>query len=189
MRHVTDKIAEFVFADLSETEMAETKRHLSQCLDCRQQVEQFETTRMMLETSPDVEPPRRIMFEFEKPRVAAWMSRWLAPMAASAAVAFAVVHFTPPQQPQVIERIVTQPAAQPSAQPIDYQMIINELRASEQVWLANELKKQDTSHSRELQRVRTELAVLDGYQRASEREILDNSSSIQLLAAKTDARE
>jgi hypothetical protein len=189
MRHVTDKIAEFVFAELSETEMVETKRHLAQCADCREQVGQFETTRMMLKTSPDVEPPRRILFEFERSRVATWMWRWLAPMAASAAVAFAVVQFTPRPQPQIVEHVVTQPAVQPAAEAVDYQRIINELRASERVWLANELTKQNLSHARELLRVRGELDQLEGYQRASYREIVDNSRSIQLLAAKTDARE
>jgi hypothetical protein len=189
MRHVTDRIAEFVFAELSETEMVETKRHLAQCPECRQQVEQFETTRMMLRTSPDVEPPRRIMFEFEKPRVAAWIWRWLAPMAASAAVALAVVHFGPRPQPQIVERVVTQPAPQSSAQPIDYERIINELRASQQMWLANELKKQDAAHSNELLRVRGDMALLERYLQASEKEIGENSASIQKLAALTDGRE
>ena len=63
-------------------------------------VEHFESTYAMLKSSPDVEPPRRIMFEFEKPRAAGWLWRWLGPMTASAAVAFAVVTFTPrPQAP------------------------------------------------------------------------------------------
>jgi hypothetical protein len=63
-------------------------------------VEHFESTYKMLRSSADVEPPRRIMFEFEKPRAAGWLWRWLGPMTASAAVAFAVVTFTPrPQAP------------------------------------------------------------------------------------------
>jgi hypothetical protein len=64
-------------------------------------VEHFESTYAMLKSSPDVEPPRRIMFEFEKPKAAAgWLWRWLGPMTAAAAVAFAVVTFTPrPQAP------------------------------------------------------------------------------------------
>src|SRR5580765_1837937 len=131
MAHLTEKVAEFIFGELSAQEMADAQRHLTQCAGCRQEVEQFQTTYAMLKTSQDAEPPRRIMFEFEKPRTAAWIWRWLAPMAASAAVAALVVTFTPrPQQPpQVIERqVVQQQASAPQAQPVDYQKIINDLR-------------------------------------------------------------
>jgi anti-sigma factor RsiW len=149
--HLTEKLAEFVFEELPMPEMAEGRRHLAECSDCREQVEQFQSTHAMLRTSVDVEPPRRIMLEFEKPRVASWMRRWLAPMAASAAVALAVVTFVPRPQPQIVE-------------------------------LANELKKQSAAQEKEILRVRGELALLDSYQRATERETIDNGSSIQLLA-------
>src|SRR5580692_2320856 len=138
MSHLSERIAEFVFEELSAPEMTEAKRHLAECADCREQVDRFQTTHAMLRTSTDIEPPRRIMFEFEKPRAAAWIWRWLAPMAASAGVAIAIVSFAPRPQPQIVERIVQQQAAaQPvpaAAQPADYQKIISEL---------NELKKRD----------------------------------------------
>jgi anti-sigma-K factor RskA len=177
MPHLTEKIAEFIFGELSAQEMAEAQRHLSECSDCRDQVEHFQTTYAMLKASPDVEPPRRILFEFEKPRTSAWIWRWLAPMAASAAVAAVVVTFTPrPQQPpQVIERVVREQAAAPPAQPVDYQKIIDDLR--------EEIKQRDAAQARQLQDVRHDVALLDKYQQSVERETWDNGASIQKLAA------
>jgi len=177
MPHLTEKVAEFIFGELSPQEMAEAQRHLTQCSDCRQQVEQFQTTYAMLKTSPDVESPRRILFEFEKPRTSAWIWRWLAPMAASAAVAAVVVTFTPrPQQPSpIIQRVVEQHASAPQAQPVDYQKIIDDLR--------EEMKQRDAAHARQLQEVRHDVALLDNYQRSVERETWDNASSIQRLAS------
>ena len=178
--HLNDRIAEFIFEDLAAPEMSEAERHLTQCSDCRELVEQFQMTHAMLKTSRDVEPPRRIMFEFEKPRALPWMWRWLAPMAASAAVAFAVVSLTPRPAPQIVERFVQQPvAAQPvatAAEPVDYQKI--------EAWLSNELKKRDAEQTKELLRVRGELALLNSYQRAVEKETWENASSIQLLAQR-----
>ena len=119
----------------------------------------------------------RILFEFEKPRTSAWIWRWLAPMAASAAVAAVVVSFTPrPQQPpQVIERVVREQASAPPAQPVDYQKIIADLR--------EELKQRDAAQARQLQEVRHDVALLDKYQQSVERETWDNGASIQKLAA------
>jgi len=177
MPHLTEKIAEFSFGELSAQEMADAQRHLTQCPDCRQQVEQFQTTHAMLKASSDVEPPRRIMFEFEKPRAAAWIWRWLAPMAASAAVAALVVTLTPRPQPpaQIIERrVVEQQAAAPQAQPVDYRKIIDDLR--------EELKQLDAAQTRQLQQVRHDVALLGNYQQALERETWDNAGSIQKLA-------
>src|SRR5581483_2267703 len=87
-------------------------------------VEHFKSTYAMLKSSPDVEPPRRLMFEFEKPRKASWLWQWMAPMAASAAVAFAVVTFTPRPQapPQIVKEVVQQQA--PAVAPVNYQQQI-----------------------------------------------------------------
>jgi len=140
-------------------------------------VEHFESTYAMLKSSADVEPPRRIMFEFEKSRPAAWIWRWLAPMAASAAVAFAVVTLTPRPQapPQIVERVVQQQIPSPAAQPVDYQQIIENLRA--------ELKQRDIAQAKEIQRVRGDIDWLQWNQRAVERANIENASSIQLLAS------
>lgn len=95
MTHLGEKITDFLFEGLSAEEMAEAGRHVAECAECRQQVERFQRTFAMLKASPDVEPPRRIVFEVEKPRLAPWAFRWLGPVAASAAIALAVVSFAP----------------------------------------------------------------------------------------------
>jgi hypothetical protein len=138
----------------------------------------LESTYAMLKSSPDVEPPRRIMFEFEKPRPAAWIWRWLAPMAASAAVAFAVVSLTPRPQapPQIVEtRVVQQQSPSPAPQPVDYQQQINELRAA--------LKARDTVEVNEFKRVRGEMDQMAMDQRLMRRETAVNESDVQRLAA------
>ena len=140
-------------------------------------VEQFKSTYARLKSSPDAEPPRRLMFEFEKPQSAAWIWRWLAPMAASAAVAFAVVTLTPRPQapPQIVERVVQQQNQTPAAQPVDYQQEIQELRA--------ELKARDVAEAKEFKRVRGEMDSMAMDQRLMKRETVLNESEFQRLAA------
>src|SRR3954470_1205476 len=137
MTHITEKVAEFVFEELTPSAMADARLHLTQCQECRKRVEEFQSTYAMLKTSPDHELPRRILFEFEKPRSTSWIYRWLAPMATSAAVALAIVTLAPrPQpQPQIIERVVQQQQASAVPQQVNYQQMIDEIRT--------ELKKQN----------------------------------------------
>lgn len=190
MPHLGERLAEFVFGELSESELAEGRRHLTECADCRRQAERFRQTHAMLKASSDVEPPRRIVFEVEKQSVAPWVWRWLAPMAASAAVALAVVSVVPRPEPQIIERVVQQePAGQPAAEPIDYQRIIIELRASQEAWLANELQKRDIAVSKEFQRIRGDQDLLYSFQRAAHRDSAEMQASIQQIAMKPDTRE
>jgi len=192
MTHINDKIAEFVFEELSKQDMAEAKSHLAECSACREQVEQFRSTYAMLKTSPDLDPPRRTVFEFEKPAAASWIWRWLGPMAASAAVALAIVSFVP-RQPQIVERVIDQPVpratTQAATQPVDYQRIINELRPAEQAWLETELKKRDAAHTAQLQSVRADVASIYLEQQRLQRETWENGGSIQKLAALTDTRK
>jgi len=75
MSHVTERLAEFIFEELPASEMAEARRHLGDCANCREQVERFQQTLAMLKTSPDLDPPRNIVFEFEKP-AASRLWRW-----------------------------------------------------------------------------------------------------------------
>lgn len=126
-------------------------------------VEHFKSTYAMLKSSPDLEPPRRLVFEVEKPRPAAWLWRWLAPMAASAAVAFAVVTFTPRPQgpPQIVERVVQQQVSTPSPAPVHYQQQIDELRA--------ELQKRDAVAGQQMSQLRNALITLDEYQKSLEK--------------------
>src|SRR3990172_10013493 len=99
MSHVNDKLAEFFYGELSAAEMAEGRSHLAACRNCKEQLEQFERTHHALKALPDVEPSRHIVFGFEKRRPVAsnWVTRWLAPVAASAAVSLAVVMLAPMQ--------------------------------------------------------------------------------------------
>lgn len=191
MTHINDKIAEFVFEELSKRDMAEAKGHLTECSACREQVEQFQSTYTMLKTSPDLNPPRPTVFEFEKTAAPSWIWRWLGPMAASAAVALAVVSFAP--RPRIVERVIQQPApqttTQAATQPVDYQRIINELRPAEQAWLETELKKRDAAHTAQLQSVRADVASIYLEQQRLQRETWENGGSIQKLAALTDTRK
>ena len=85
MSHVTEKLAEFIFEELPESQMAEAKRHLQDCANCREQVDRFQQTLSMIKADPDLEPPRNIVFEFEKPvRSRFW--RWFPATAAVAAM-------------------------------------------------------------------------------------------------------
>src|SRR6476619_7723192 len=94
MRHLGEQITDFVFGELSAIEMNEARQHVAECAECRKAVEQFQHTHAMLRTSPDVEPPRRIVFEVEKrPSVFAW--RWLAPVGVAAALIIAVLLAAP----------------------------------------------------------------------------------------------
>lgn len=190
MSHLSEKIAEFVFGELSASEMTEAKRHLAECSPCRAELEQFQRTHAMLKASPDVEPPRRIIFEVEKTPVLAWVWRWVAPMAASAAVALAIVMLAPaPVQPPTIMppptvgAVSDRPGRSESAPAaaVDYQKI--------ETWLTAELNRRDATQTKELQRIRGELALLDSVQRSVYRDILENSSAIQLLAQKSDSQE
>jgi len=85
MSHLTDKVAEFVFDELSSGERAEAVKHLTECAPCREQVEQFEHTLHQLKASPDLDLPRDIVFESEKPSAARFW-RWLPATAAIAAL-------------------------------------------------------------------------------------------------------
>jgi anti-sigma factor RsiW len=68
MSHITENVAEFVFEELSGPEMAEARKHIASCDECKTRVERFQHTLSMLKTAPEVELPRNVVFEFEKPR-------------------------------------------------------------------------------------------------------------------------
>jgi anti-sigma factor RsiW len=194
MTHLTDKIAEFVFNELSGAEAAEAERHLAGCSDCRGEVEAFRRTRALLRALPDAEPPRRIVFETEKPAVPSWVWRWLSPAgAAVAASVMTALLMTPAAPPaaQPVERIVVE--RNPAAQPVDYGRIVSEIRASQEKLLASELQKElqkrDAAQTTEIQRLRTELAYLESLQLKIHRENIENASSIQLLAQKSESRD
>lgn len=186
MRHISDKIAEFVFEELSAAEMLEAQTHLAGCPECRREAEAFQHTHALLRTSQDVEPPRRVMFEAEKPAFS-WAWQWLSPAGAAIAASLltavlmrpdAPVPVTQPVQPVVVER----PAA---SQPVDYDRIIGELRRT----LATELEKRDATQSKEINLVRTQLAYLESLQGAIRRETMQNAMSIAQLAESSEGQD
>src|SRR5687767_15094157 len=96
MTHLGERITDYIFGELTAVEMVEAQRHIAACADCHKQVEHFELTRAMLQTSPDVEPPRRIAFEVEKRRTSdLW--RWLVPAGVAAAILLVVLLAAPMQ--------------------------------------------------------------------------------------------
>ncbi len=87
-------------------------------------------------------------------------------------------------------------AAQPiivEPQPVDYEQIVARVTADQQAWLESELAERiqaiSAVNGREIQRLRAEMAYLSDLQRAAGRDTLENSSSIQLLAARTEVPE
>jgi hypothetical protein len=189
MSHLTNKIAEFIFEDLSAHEMAEARRHLAECSDCREQVEQFQRTHAMLRALPDLDPPRRIIFA--PPERPAWQhvfaGRLAMPLSAAVALIIAVlIALSPAPAPLIVS--VPAPAApavdRVQAQEIDYDRIISELRQSERVWVAGELGKRD----KEIQRLQGELAYYEYVQKNVAKETWHNASSIQLLAQRSESR-
>ncbi len=195
MKHLGEQVTDFVFGELSASDMDEARSHIAGCAECRREVEQFERTRSMLKMSPDVEPPRHIVFEFEK-SPASWR-RWFVPSAAAAAVIIAVwiaapigVQWRDSQLTIAVGRMPAAPAPIPAStvatasapQPIDYDRITKAIQDSQQAWVMDQLKLRDDAQAKEIARLRGELAYVDGIQRAMYRETQENASSIQMLA-------
>lgn len=210
MSHLEDRLAEFLYGELPPSEMETARRHVGQCLECQRRVSEFDQVRHTLEELPDVEVPRHVVFVPSKDSV--WRNslspRWLVPMATAAAlvlalvligpididwkdsgvvVAFGEVALPPASLPLVDQPVTTE------HQPIDYERIVTEVEERQQAWLESELVRRlaavDVSNRQEIQRVRAELVYLSDLQRAAGRDTLENSSSIQLLAARTGVQE
>jgi hypothetical protein len=207
MTHLGERLTDFVFGELSSREMDEARRHIATCAECRQQVEQFEQTRSLLKMSPDVEPPRHIVFEFEKPR-RIWS--WLAPVMAAAAVIIAVLIATPMQiQWRDSQLTITfgrtgtppvavntpaqiQSPATPAVQPIDYDRLAKQIEGSERPWVAAELKKLDSEQTKRLevlqQNIGGNITYLQSRQEAIDRDNYRNAANIQMLAQQLGAQ-
>ena len=194
MRHLGERIADYVFQELSTHEMAAAKSHVQECADCRNEVERFQRTHSLLKATPDVDPPRSIVFEFDRPAPnRLW--RWLAPMTAAAVLLLAVAIAAPVQirwaDSQVTiafgsapETVPVAPVSVPATQvvekvvadPVDYARI--------ERWLADELNKRDAVRLKEIQRLQGQLAYLENIQLSHDRSILATESNIQLLASR-----
>jgi anti-sigma factor RsiW len=207
MTHLGERLTDFVFGELSSREMDEARGHIAKCADCRQQVEHFEQTRSLLKMSPEVEPPRHIVFEFEKPR-RIW--NWLAPAMAAAAVIIAVLIATPMQvqwhdsqltitfgrtgTPPVAVNMPTpvQSPATPAVQPIDYDRLAKQIESSERPWVLAELKKLDAEQTKRVEMLQNNfggnITYLQSRQEAIDRDNYRNAANIQVLAQQLGAQ-
>src|SRR5215813_1529915 len=85
MSHIKELLPEFVFEELSDSEMAKARTHLAECVSCREELAHFQRTVATLKAVPDLEPPRNVVFEFEKPASKRFW-RWFPATAAIAAL-------------------------------------------------------------------------------------------------------
>ena len=165
MSHLGERIADYVFEELSASEIAEAKRHLAQCPDCCAQVERFQRTHAMLKASPDVDPPRSIVFEFDKPPVSR-LWRWLVPAAAAISLFIIAIVLAGNIHVQWRDSQLT----------IAFGQIITPAE-TDQAALAMEI-----------QRLQGQLAYLEDRQQKIERDSVATASTISLLAQSQRAR-
>jgi anti-sigma factor RsiW len=200
MTHLGEHLTDFVFGELSASEMEEARRHVAACADCRKEVEQFEGTRSLLKMAPDTEPPRHIVFEFEKRR-SIWT--WLVPAAVAAALIIAVLIAAPMQiqwrdsqltlsfgkRTPPVAVVSPAVAPQPAPQPIDYDRIAKQVESSERAWLVEELKKHDAQEMKQIRlSLQGNLAYLQAQQQRIEHENVENAATIQRIAQRSEER-
>ena len=212
MSHLEDKLAEFVFEELSGPDMEQARRHVAQCLECQSRVAGFQKVRQSLEQLPDLDVPRRMVFLPSDVATSRWSGfplRWAIPAGVGAALLLAVVlagpvqfdfhdsgmtialgQINPELQSVAPEPVVLELQEPP---PVDYEQIVARVLEDQQVWLAAELDRRisaiNLANDSDIQRVRGELAYLYDWQRATLRDTYENASSIQLLAQRTEMRE
>jgi len=195
MTHLSERLIDFVFKELSDAEMEEARLHIASCAECHAEVQRFEHTRSVLKTSTDVEPPRNIVFEVEKPR-AIW--RWLVPAAVAAILAVVVligplsVQWRDSQLTIAFGKVV--PASAPSipqvtapavVQPVDYARIQREITDSQQTWILGELKKRDAAQTKQIRQLQDFLSYMEAKQRTIEARGIENTSTLQYLAQRS----
>ena len=160
MSHITEKLAEFIFEEMSANEMADARQHLSECANCREQVERFQHTLTMLKAAPEIEPPRNIVFEFEKPATSrVW--RWFPAAAAIAALLLITVALASRVHVQWSNSQLTIAFGQPIAP----------AQTDTTATLASDI-----------QRMQGRLAYLEGQQQALERDQIVIATAIQPVA-------
>jgi len=159
MSHITEKLAEFIFEELPPPEMAEARRHVAECAYCREQLARFEQTLAMLKAAPDLEPPRDIVFEFDKP-VMTRLWRWFPAVAALAAILLVTIALAGRVHIQWRDSQVTIAFGQniPAVDP------------------------NQAALTAEIQRLQGHLAYLEDRQQRVESDTIATASQIQLLA-------
>lgn len=207
MTHLGERITDYIFGEMSASETSEARRHVGECTECRERVRQFERTHMALKASPAVEPPRRIVLEVEKRPAPAW--RWLAPLAAAAAIVVAVLiaapmsiqwgdsqltiafgkAITPATRPEAVNGTV--PAA--TIQSIDYERIVREVQSRldrpQEAALVTDLSRRDADRVKTILRLQDRLVYLENAQQSVEKQNLENAATIAVLAQRSDSQE
>src|SRR6516162_7003510 len=91
--HLNDKLAEYVYEELSPAEMTEARRHIATCAECKSRVDDFQQIHHSLKAMPDLDPPRRVVIPAvrETRRSVFAPLRWLAPIGVAAALVLALV--------------------------------------------------------------------------------------------------
>jgi len=158
MSHITEKLAEFVFEELSGPEMAEARRHLAECVSCNEQVDRFQQTLAMLKAAPDAELPRSTVFEFEKSPLSR-MWRWLPASVAVAAILLVAIALAGRVHIQWHDAQLTIAFGQVTPEANGNQAIVDEI-----------------------QRLQGHLAYLEDRQQRIESDTFATASTIQLLA-------
>ena len=157
MAHLGERIADYLVGEMTDSEAAEASEHIRQCSDCSTQVEAFKRTLAMLQSVPDREPPRPLVFEVEQRKPStAWLWRWASPAVAAVAAS-------------ILTAVLMSPAA------------VDPSHTAQ--WVA-ELQKRDQAHGQDLQRLQSALAYLESQQRLARIDTLETAKNIQLLAAK-----
>ena len=125
MSHLNERIADFVFGEMTAPEAGEASAHLQACSDCSRQVAEFRHTYALLQSAPDVDIPRPVVFEVEKAPARTWLGRWLPPLASAVAASILTAFLISP--------------APSSAQPPSYEALVTEVQE-----LQIQLKKWET---------------------------------------------
>lgn len=162
MSHITQILAEFVFEELSASEMAEAKMHLNECAGCREEFARFQRTVGLLKATPVLEPPRNVVFEFEKP-VSNRFWRWLPAGVAIAALLLMTVAL---------------------AGRVHFQWRDSQLTIAFGQSVAPAQADQTAELAAELQRVKGYLAYLDNRQQAVERDTVVIAAKIPAARAQ-----
>jgi anti-sigma factor RsiW len=160
MAHLGERIADYVIGEMTDSEAVEASAHIRQCSDCSQQVEAFKHTLALLQSVPDREPPRPLVFEVERQvqPAASWLWRWASPAVAAVAASILTVMLMAP------------PSVEPSP--------------GAQSWLAAELQKRDQAHAEDVQRLRSEIDYWERQRLRASREEKETARAIQMLAQR-----
>lgn len=159
MSHLGERVTDYLLDEMTELERTEADAHIRQCPDCAKQVEGFKNLYFRLQAVPAAEPPRRVVFETPKKAAPSRLWVWLSPAVSAVAASILTVMFLAP----------------PSSAPAT---------GSAPQWFAAELEKRDSENSKEIQRLRTELDLLQSRQLAATRDTFDTARSLQLLAQR-----